>query len=133
MFRIAACLFGAAIAFVLCSQPTSAQKGAETGKSSLKSRIAPADPAKYRSIIDGQAWKNPCLIVQAKGIDLRNQLRDKGPDDGTRGGGCILGEIAVQRVAVWFGRSGAGGRNTCERPTATMPQSRKIERNWCAC
>jgi hypothetical protein len=69
MSRLAACLFGAAIVFFLCAQPTSAQKAADTGKSTLKNRIAPADPAKYRSITDSQEWRNPCLIVQAKGID----------------------------------------------------------------
>jgi hypothetical protein len=69
MLRIAACLFGAAIAFVSYPQATSAQKAAVTGKSALKNRIAPANPAKYRSIRDGQDWKNPYLIVQAKCID----------------------------------------------------------------
>jgi hypothetical protein len=69
MLRTAVCLFGATIAFVSYSQPTSAQKAADTGKSALKNRIAPADPAKYRSIRDGQDWRNPYLIVQAKGID----------------------------------------------------------------
>ncbi len=69
MLRIAACLLGVTIAFVLCSQPANAQKAADTGKSALKIRIAPADRAKYRSIRDGQDWKNPYLIVGAKGID----------------------------------------------------------------
>jgi hypothetical protein len=55
--------------FFLCSQPTSAQKAADPGKSTLKNRTAPADPAKYRSITDGQEWRSPYLIVQAKGID----------------------------------------------------------------
>jgi hypothetical protein len=69
MSRLAAFLFGAAIVFFSCSQPASAQKAADTGKSTLKNRIAPADPAKYRSITDSQEWRNPYLIVQAKGID----------------------------------------------------------------
>lgn len=69
MLRIAACLLGVTIAFGSYSQPTSAQKAADTGMSELKNRIAPADPAKYRSIRDGQDWKNPYFIVQAKGID----------------------------------------------------------------
>ena len=69
MFRIAAHLFSAAIAFVLCLQPTSLQTATNAGKSTLKNRIAPPDPAKYRSITDGKEWKNPYLIVRAKGID----------------------------------------------------------------
>jgi hypothetical protein len=69
MSRLATFLFGAAIVFFPCSRSTSAQKAADTGKSTLKNGIAPADPAKYRCITDSQEWRNPYLIVQAKGID----------------------------------------------------------------
>jgi hypothetical protein len=39
------------------------------GLLTLNNRIPPADPAKDRCITDGQKWRNPYLIVQAKGID----------------------------------------------------------------
>jgi hypothetical protein len=65
------CLLVAAIALVSCTQPTSLQTVADTGKSTLKNRIPPADPAKYRSVADAREWQNPYLMVQAKGIDAR--------------------------------------------------------------
>jgi hypothetical protein len=61
----------AAIAFVSCSQPTSMQRVADTGTSTLKNRIPPADPNKYRSVVDARDWQNPYLMVQARGIDAR--------------------------------------------------------------
>jgi hypothetical protein len=61
----------AAIGFVSCSQPTSMQRVADTGASSLKNRIPPPDPAKYRSVMSWRDWQNPYLIVQANGIDVR--------------------------------------------------------------
>jgi hypothetical protein len=69
MPRLAAYLLGVAIALVYCSQTPSLQTAAHTSTSTLKNRIPPADPAKYRSIADSQQWRNPYLIVQAKGID----------------------------------------------------------------
>ena len=69
MPRLAAYLLGVAIALVCCSQSTSLQTAADTSTSTLKNRIPPADPAKYRFIADNQQWRNPYLIVQAKGID----------------------------------------------------------------
>jgi len=71
MPRLAAYLLGAAIAFVSCSQPASLQRAADTGTSTLKNRIAPVDPAKYRSVADAREWQNPYLVVHAKGIDAR--------------------------------------------------------------
>jgi hypothetical protein len=71
MARLATCLLAAAIALVSCSQPTSLQTVAATGTSTLKNRIPPADPAKYRSVADAREWQNPYLMVQAKGIDAR--------------------------------------------------------------
>jgi hypothetical protein len=69
--QLAAYLLGAAIAFVSCAQPTSLQKAADTGTSTLKNRIPPADPDEYRSVADAREWQNPFLMVQAKGIDAR--------------------------------------------------------------
>jgi hypothetical protein len=73
MQRMARCLFAAslcaAIAFVSCSQPTSMQRVANTEPSSLKNRIHPADPNKYRSVADPRDWQNPYLIVKADGIE----------------------------------------------------------------
>ena len=73
MPRLAAYLLGAAIALVCCSQTTSLQPAADGGKdrSALKNRIPPADPAKYRSVVDAREWQNPYLMVHAKGIDAR--------------------------------------------------------------
>jgi hypothetical protein len=72
---MARCLFAAslyaAIAFVSCSHPTGVQRVADAGTSTLKTRIPPADPNKYRSVLDARDWQNPYLIVQAKGIDAR--------------------------------------------------------------
>lgn len=61
----------AAIAFVSCSQTTSVQKVADSGASTLKNRIPPPDPIKYRSVRDAREWQNPYLMVQANGIDAR--------------------------------------------------------------
>jgi hypothetical protein len=71
MLRLATYLLGAAIAFVSCSRPTSLQRAADTGTSTLKNRIPPADTNKYRSVVDARDWQNPYLMVQAKGIDAR--------------------------------------------------------------
>jgi len=60
-----------AIAFASCSQPTSMQRVADARTSTLKNRIPPADPNKYRSVVDARDWQNPYLMVQAKGIDAR--------------------------------------------------------------
>ena len=60
---------GLTIAFVSCSQPASVQRAANTETSTLKNRIPPADPAKYRSVADAREWRNPYLIVHAEGID----------------------------------------------------------------
>ena len=68
MPRLAAYLLSVAIALVSCWQTTSLQTAADTATSTLKNRIPPADPAKYRSITDSQQWRNPYLIVQ-EGID----------------------------------------------------------------
>ena len=70
MARIAAYLLGAAIALVSCSQPTTLRTVADWNVT-LKNRIPPADPAKYRSVADARDWQNPYLMVQAKGIDAR--------------------------------------------------------------
>ena len=71
---MARCLFAAslcaAIALISCSQPTSTQRIADIETSTLKNRIPPADPNKYRSVVDARYWQNPYLMVQAKGIDI---------------------------------------------------------------
>jgi hypothetical protein len=61
----------AAIALFSCSQPASTQKVAGPGTFTLKNRIPPADPNKYRSVVDARNWLNPYLTVQSKGIDAR--------------------------------------------------------------
>ena len=71
MPRLAAYLLGATISLISCSQTTSLQTAADTGTSTLKNRIPPADPAKYRSVADAREWQNPYLMVQANGIDAR--------------------------------------------------------------
>jgi hypothetical protein len=40
------------------------------GSQSLRQRIRKADPNEYRSIKDGQDWKNPYLIVHPDGIEI---------------------------------------------------------------
>lgn len=69
---MARCLFsislGAAIALVACSQLKSSQKPVVAGTSTLKNRIPPANPSKYRSIVDASDWQNPYLVVSANGI-----------------------------------------------------------------
>jgi hypothetical protein len=62
----------AAITLLPCSQPPSAQKVADRAASPLKNRIAPPDPTKYRSVADARDWRNPYLMVQAKGVDARS-------------------------------------------------------------
>ena len=47
------------------------QRVADARTSTLKNRIPPADPNKYRSVVDARDWQNPYLMVQAKGIDAR--------------------------------------------------------------
>jgi hypothetical protein len=65
MFRIAAHWFGAAIASFCAYRPRACRRReVHTKESHCACR-----PPKYRSITDGQQWKNPHLIVQAKGID----------------------------------------------------------------
>lgn len=70
---MARCLFSiflcAAIALVSCSRLTSSQKRVVAGTSTLKNRIPPAEPSKYRSIVDARDWQNPYLVVRANGID----------------------------------------------------------------
>jgi hypothetical protein len=61
----------AAIAFVSCSRTVDVQKVADNGAPSLKNRIPPPDPRKYRSVLDAHDWQNPYLMVQANGIDAR--------------------------------------------------------------
>jgi hypothetical protein len=67
---ISTCLC-AAIAFVSCAKPSSMQRVADTGESTLKNHILAPDPNKYRSVIDARDWQNPYLIVRANGIDVR--------------------------------------------------------------
>ena len=71
MPQLGAYLLGAAIAMVSCSQTTSLQTAADTATTTLKHRIPPADPAKYRTVVDAREWQTPYLMVQAKGIDAR--------------------------------------------------------------
>ena len=66
-----AALLCTALAFLSCSQPGRVQRVADPGASSLKGRIPPADPSKYRSVRDGRDWQNPYLMVRANGIDVR--------------------------------------------------------------
>jgi hypothetical protein len=67
LFRIAAHLFGAAIAsFVLTAHELAASHRRRVP--TKESRCA-CHAAKYRSITAGQEWENPYVIVQAKGID----------------------------------------------------------------
>jgi len=72
---MARCLFSislcAAIALVSCSPPTSSQKTVGARTSRLKNHITPADPSKYRSVVDARHWQNPYLMVRANGIDAR--------------------------------------------------------------
>jgi len=69
--RLLAASISAAIALCSCSQPTSSQRVAATETFTLKDRIPPADPNKYRSVVDARNWQNPYLTVQSKGIDAR--------------------------------------------------------------
>jgi hypothetical protein len=69
--RLLAASVSAAIALVSCSQPTSKQGVADSGTFTLKSRVPPADPNKYRSVSDARSWQNPYLTVQSNGIDAR--------------------------------------------------------------
>jgi hypothetical protein len=59
------------MAFVSCAQPNGLQRPADTGKSTLRNRIPPADPKKYNSVVDARNWQNPYLMVKANGIDAR--------------------------------------------------------------
>jgi hypothetical protein len=47
------------------------QRGADAGAASLKNRIPPPDPSKYRSVRDARNWQNPFLIVHANGVEVR--------------------------------------------------------------
>jgi hypothetical protein len=71
MPQLAVYLLGATIALVSCSRTLSLQTTADTATSTLRNRIPPADPTKYRSVADAREWQNPYLTVQAKGIDAR--------------------------------------------------------------
>jgi hypothetical protein len=71
MPRLAAYLLGATIGMISCSQTTSLQTAADTRTCTLKNRITPADPAKYRSVADAREWQNPYLMVRVNGIDAR--------------------------------------------------------------
>jgi hypothetical protein len=105
----------AAIAYVSCSQPTSMQRVADTRTSTLKNRIPPADPNKYRSVVDARDWQNPYLMVQAKGIDAR-------PISATTDAPTMA---PADMVATWKtyrpshgpmdSLSGAGEQHTCPR------------------
>ena len=64
------CLCGA-MALVSCSPPTSSQRPVDAEATTLKNRIPPADPNKYRSVADARDWQNPYLVVHANGIDAR--------------------------------------------------------------
>jgi hypothetical protein len=44
--------------------------------SSLKSRIPPAKPKLYRAIRDGRTWRNPYLIVNEDGVQIRKSGDD---------------------------------------------------------
>jgi hypothetical protein len=56
---------------VVVKQKASQRPAADTGTSTLKKRIPPANPAKYLSVADAHEWQNPYLIVRAQGIDVR--------------------------------------------------------------
>ena len=75
MRYMARCLLAAflcaAIAFVSGAPPTSSQKRVHAGESTLKKRIPPADPNKYRAVQDARDWQNPYLMAQANGINAR--------------------------------------------------------------
>jgi hypothetical protein len=53
------------------SLPIGAQKPVDARKSTLKKRVPPADPTKYRSVRDASDWQNPYLVVCADGIVAR--------------------------------------------------------------
>ena len=57
------------ISMVSYSPPIGAQKPVEARKSTLKKRVPPADPTKYRSVRDARDWQNPYFVVHANGID----------------------------------------------------------------
>jgi hypothetical protein len=61
----------AVIVSISCAQPTTSQKTVDARKSELRSRISPADPSKYRSVLDARDWQNPYLVVHANGVDAR--------------------------------------------------------------
>jgi hypothetical protein len=82
--NLLAALLWVAIAFVSCSQPTSMQRVADTGASTLKNRIPPPDPNKYRSVRDARDWRNPYLMVQVNGVRLVNtamETRTMSPEE----------------------------------------------------
>lgn len=66
LYSISLC---AGIALVSCSPPKILQKPVDARTSTLKNRIPPADPSKYRSVVDARDWQNPYLVVRANGID----------------------------------------------------------------
>ena len=98
---MARCLFSislcAAIALVACSQLKSSQKPVVAGTSTLKNRIPPANPSKYRSIVDASDWQNPYLVVSANGIyALPISPAIRGRNDGPCRCGYLLGKIAFR-------------------------------------
>lgn len=56
---------------VSCSPPASSQRPVQPATPALRSRVPPADPSKYRSVLDARDWQNPYLVVHANGIDAR--------------------------------------------------------------
>ena len=42
-----------------------------TAQSTLKARIPAPKPKVYRAVRDGKDWKNPCLIVNEDGVQVR--------------------------------------------------------------
>lgn len=65
LYSISLC---AGIALVSCSPPKILQKPVDARTSTLKNRIPPPDPNKYRSVRDAGDWQNPYLMVRANGI-----------------------------------------------------------------
>ena len=69
-------LLCAMFSFVSFSSRLVSQPPAQSKESPLKKRIPPADPSKYRAVQDARDWRNPYLMVQAKGIDVVRPAND---------------------------------------------------------
>jgi hypothetical protein len=69
----------ATMCFLSCSQPNTTQRSADGRISPLKNRIPPADPSKYRSVLEANGWQNPCLIIKVIGIEAWPTGADKNP------------------------------------------------------